>query len=150
MPLVIVVLIIIVIAISSKDKIKSDALIKKHTDEATRKTNARLERELVDRYMKYGKNFKDAYWLARQDIVMAGFYPCIPETAYDHFQYTSTYDPRDNNGKYESSWCEKCEEKFDSSKVRWKRDKYLKQCYEQRVYPNRLQEYHYIYDNFDG
>ena len=153
MPLVIIVLAIIAALVSAKEYSEGKKKRWKNIPEISAKTNSHLERLLVDKYMKYGCCFDKAYQLARKDMERCGFTPCIPKAEYAHNSYNDPYnrtgyDPRENDGRYESSHCHDCDQ-YDSMNVRWARDKYRAKCSEDRKYPNEFDEYKYVYDNFD-
>lgn len=83
MPLVMFVLVVIVLIVNANDSSKMAAKQKAFHDEADRKTNAQLEAMLVRRYGQIGKSFQDSYIAARQDLIEAGFVPCIPRTFWN-------------------------------------------------------------------
>lgn len=108
MPLVIAVLIILVIFFNTKDSIKNNARQAAIREKDRRKTNAVLEQQTLDMYMKHGYSFKDAFTQTYQDMVDAGYEPCIPREAYSKnvdgkessFCGLNFFEPQ----KYDSFW----------------------------------------------
>lgn len=82
MPLIIAVLIILVAIISAKESNKKNAQQSAVREKDRRKTNAKLEHRILDTYMKHGYSFNDAFNQAYQDMIDAGYDPCIPREAY--------------------------------------------------------------------
>ena len=82
MPLVIAVLVILVLIFNAKDSNKNNARQSAIREKDRRKTNARLEQRTLDMYMKHGYSFDDAFRKSYEDMVAAGYDPCIPREAY--------------------------------------------------------------------
>ena len=82
MPLVIAVLVIIVLIFNVKDSSKNNARQSAIREKDRRKTNARLEQRVLDMYMKYGYSFDEAFRKSYEDMIAAGYEPCIPRDAY--------------------------------------------------------------------
>lgn len=82
MPLIIAVLVIIVVFLSAKGFNKESERKQREYTKSIRKTNAKLELELVKKYVKCGKTLDEAINLTHSDLSLAGFEPCIPRTAY--------------------------------------------------------------------
>lgn len=83
MPLIIIVLAIIVIFLTARDSnINSQRKQDRYTAEI-RKTNAKLEFELVEKfYNQDGCAKDDAIEKAKEELIKLGFEPCIPKSAY--------------------------------------------------------------------
>lgn len=99
MPLIIAVLAIIVIFVVAGDTFKDSARIKGNRAEEVRKTNASLERRILDGYIKQGLSFDEAYVNSQRDVASMGFEPCIPKHCYSHndkFINTVTYYKKNN------------------------------------------------------
>lgn len=94
MPLVFAVLIILVLYFNLRDSKEKNIRLSAMREKDRRKTNARLEHKILDTYMKHGYSFDKAFRQAYQDMVNAGYEPCIPREAYK----------KNRNGE-ESSWC---------------------------------------------
>lgn len=94
MPLVIAVLVIIVLLMNAHDSNKKSARDFANREKDRRKTNARKEQGIVDFYMKHGYSFEDAFKNSYNDMIEAGYSPCIPREAYS----------KNNNG-VQSSFC---------------------------------------------
>ena len=82
MPLVFAVLIIIVIILNSKDSMKWNSRQASLHEDYRRKTNARLEQRTMDNYMKQGYSADEAFKKSYEDMLAAGYDPCIPREAY--------------------------------------------------------------------
>lgn len=82
MPLVFAVLIIIVIVLNAKDSKKRAYKNSASYEKNKRKTNAKLEQKTMDMYMKHGYSAEEAFRKSYEDMVSAGFEPCIPRSAY--------------------------------------------------------------------
>ncbi len=80
----------------------------------TRKTNAYLERKLLDGFMKQGMTFGEAYAAAAEETVRLGYEPCIPKEAYGK---AAGADPAPE----ETSWAED-PGAYDSRTVRKRRE----------------------------
>lgn len=121
MPLVIAVLVILVVFFNAKDSSKNNARQASIREKDRRKTNAVLEQRTLDMYMKHGYSFNDAFTQTYQDMIDAGYDPCIPRDAYS----------KNVNGT-ESSFCGRSygtyggafePQKYDSFWVRQRREK---------------------------
>lgn len=113
MPLVILVLFIVFLFVSANDSNKKYNREITIREKDKRKTNAKMERKLVDYYMKYGFSFDEAFKKSYEDMVAAGYDPCIPRNAYE-----------DNYSiHYQSSFCD-CPWKYDSSWVKQRKEVY--------------------------
>ena len=82
MPLIIAVLIILVVIVSARESNKKNATQSAIREKDRRKTNAKLEHHILDTYMKHGYSFDEAFDKAYQDMIEAGYDPCIPRSAY--------------------------------------------------------------------
>ena len=82
MPLIIAVLIVIVLIVSVKESKREDNRKSRYNTTALLKTNASLEREIMDSFIKRGIGFNEAFDMAVSKIVELGYEPCIPKTAY--------------------------------------------------------------------
>ena len=82
MPLIIAVLVIVVVICNLKDSSKrADRASALHAN-TRRKTCAYMEQQLVSKYLLCGMSFDEAFRKSYQDMVDAGFEPCIPKDAY--------------------------------------------------------------------
>lgn len=114
MPLVIAVLIILVLIFNAKDSNKNNARQSAVREKDRRKTNARLEQRTLDMYMKHGHSFDEAFRKSYEDMIAAGYEPCIPRDAYTK-----------NKDGTQSSFCGYSffePQKFDSFWVRQRRE----------------------------
>lgn len=82
MPLVIAVLVILVLIFIAKDSNENNARQSAIREKDRRKTNARLEQRTLDMYMKHGYSFDEAFRKSYEDMIAAGYDPCIPRDAY--------------------------------------------------------------------
>jgi hypothetical protein len=82
MPLVFAVLIILVLFLNSSDFNKKRSREMSVYAKDGRKTNATLEQKIMDTYMKHGLSADEAFRKSYEDIIRAGFEPCIPRSAY--------------------------------------------------------------------
>lgn len=82
MPLVFAVLIMIVVFLNAKDSKKRAYKNSASYEKNRRKTNAKLEQRTMDTYMKHGYSADEAFKKSYEDMVLAGFEPCIPRSAY--------------------------------------------------------------------
>lgn len=82
MPLIIAVLVILVIIFNLRDSSKQSAQMSAVHANTRRKTCAYMEHQLVCRYMLHGMSFDEAFQRSYQDMVDAGYEPCIPKEAY--------------------------------------------------------------------
>jgi len=123
MPLIIAVLVILVVFVSVRESKKKNDNLAAIREKDSRKTNARMEQQIVDYYMKRGYSFSDAYRKSYEDMVEAGYVPCIPRDAYSK-----------NTKDQESSFCGYngifSVEKFDSFWVKEKRDEARRKWFE--------------------
>jgi hypothetical protein len=104
MPLIIVVVFIIFIFVKlHEDKKEHDKLSAMRQKDRT-KTNAVLERRLVDDYMKRGYSFDKAFRQSHEDILTAGYEPCIPRNAYSRNRNGVQSSYCDNPSQYDSFW----------------------------------------------
>lgn len=94
MPLIIAILVILVVFVSVRESKKKNDNLAAIREKDSRKTNARMEQQIVDYYMKRGYSFSDAYRKSYEDMVEAGYVPCIPRDAYSK-----------NTKDQESSFC---------------------------------------------
>ena len=104
MPLIIAVVVLLFIFIKLYEDKKAGDKTKAMRTKDRAKTNATLERNLVDSYMKHGYSFDDAFRKSYEDMVAAGYEPCIPKNAYSKnsngIQSSYCHNPRD----YDSFW----------------------------------------------
>lgn len=110
MPLIIAVVVIIFIFVKLHDDKKELDKTSAIREKDRRKTNATMERNLVDYYMKHGYSFDDAFRKSYEDMVAAGYEPCVPRSAYSK-----------NACGVQSSHCEN-PRKYDSFLVQQRRD----------------------------
>ena len=100
MPLIIVVLVIIVVFLNATGNTKNSERQLRTYTAAIRKTNAKLELKLVQKYYDRGKETEDrAIEQGKAELIELGFEPCIPRNTYrvdSHnkqiYVYHSTYD----------------------------------------------------------
>lgn len=150
MPLVFAVLIIAVLLLNAKDfnkeQEKKSALYAKDG----RKTNAALEQKIMDTYMKHGLSADEAFQKSYEDIVKAGYEPCIPRDAYGKNSsccvLKHSFNPRDFDSSLVRSRRKDITEewrKLHPNEDVWEhRDEIEKQVYE--GFPQN--EYEYVYD----
>lgn len=82
MPLIIAVVAIIVFFVVSHDnKIDRDRNSANRAKDM-RKTNAYLERRVLDSFLRQGMTFEEAYRATMYEMPKRGFEPCIPKDAY--------------------------------------------------------------------
>lgn len=144
MLLIIAVLIIIVVLSCAKNSNKELMRRNREYTAAARKTNAKMERDLVDHYMKHGKSFNDAFESARQDMLAAGYEPCIPREAYKPRHWTATLN---SGAKYpETSECPDYD-KYDSQAVKNLRSDYRMQCEKKDVKWSKNDEDAYVFSD---
>lgn len=136
MPLIIAVLIVIVIISCVRNSNKELFRRNKEYTASARKTNAEMERGLVDWYMKRGKSFDDAFQLSKEDMQRAGFEPCIPKDAYKL--------KIGNSDNIETSECYGYE-RFDSTAVKNLKQDYRNQCRQKGVEWTKEGECEYVY-----
>lgn len=108
MPLVLAVLIILVIILNAKDSIKNNARQSSIREKDRRKTNAKLEHRILDAYMKHGYPFDEAFRRSYQDMIDAGYDPCIPRDAYKNREGVESSScgvyGADDVERYDSFW----------------------------------------------
>ena len=143
MPLIIIVLAIIVAISWSINSSKEQYRKNKEYTASARKTNAQMERSLVDKYMKLGKCFDEAFEMAKQDMLEAGFEPCIPRDAYKP-RYWSASDEAFGHKRPETSECYNCEQ-YDSHAVQMLKSDYRSQCQKRGVAYSKNDEDKYVY-----
>ena len=114
MPLVFVVLAIIVFFVVQNDKGKEQSRFYANKVRSSRRTNAVLEQQVLNKFMLDGHSFKEAYELTIEEMVKEGYDPCIPMNAYH------------NSDIIESSVVCKVE-KYDSDFVRMRQERQAKQ-----------------------
>ena len=139
MPLIIAVLAIIVVFSWAGNHSKEAERKNKQYTAAIRRTNARQERLQVDKYMKHGKCFDEAFELARSDMLEDGFEPCIPKDAYKPRLWSEI-----DGDPPETSACPKCED-YDSDAVKHLRNDYRTMCSKRKVPYHRDEEDAYVY-----
>ena len=139
MPLIIIVLIIIVLISWGVGIGKDSERKRKQYKASSRKTNAKMEREVVDKYMKYGKPFNEAFELAQKEMIKNGFEPCIPRDAYKPDLWSSS-----DGTPPETSECPECE-KYDSDAIKHLRTEYYILCDKRKEKRTREGEDKYIY-----
>ena len=139
MPLIIVILAIIVLFSWANNSSKNSYnQMSEHTASA-RKTDAETERALVDKYMKSGMLFDDAFEKSRSDMIENGFDPCIPKSAYkERYWHTDLASI--------TSECRDCT-KYDSRAVRNLRGDYERECRDRGVPGSKEEERKYIYQS---
>lgn len=86
MPLIIAVVAIIVLIVWMRDSKKERFRMSANYEKARRKTNAPLERDVLDGFLKDGMTFNEAYSATKKRMYELGYEPCIPKKAY--FGYT--------------------------------------------------------------
>lgn len=120
MPLIIVVLIILVVIINANESKKKNATLSAIREKDRRKTNAKLEHHILDTYMKHGYSFDEAFKRAYQDMIDAGYDPCIPRSAYKNREGIESsscgiYGGNDVE-RYDSFWVQ---QRRDDAKRKW-------------------------------
>ncbi|MFA6731005.1 MAG: hypothetical protein WCR95_08440 [Eubacteriales bacterium] len=108
MPLIIAVVAIVVFFVVIHDKQKDYNRESANREKMMRKTNSYLERETLDKFLREGMTFDEAYNATVSEMVKLGFDPCIPREAYGK-KYCGVNEPIngetswvDNPGKYDS------------------------------------------------
>lgn len=98
MPLVFAVLIILVVFFNLRDSKKTHDMRSSAYAKDMRKTNAALEQKIMDTYMKHGLSADEAFRKSYEDMIAAGYEPCIPRDAYGKNSSFcgrgSSFDPR--------------------------------------------------------
>lgn len=82
MPLIIGVVAVIVLFVVLHDKQKDYSRDSANREKMTRKTNSFLERETLDKFLREGMTFDEAYSATVSEMVKQGYDPCIPKEAY--------------------------------------------------------------------
>ncbi len=82
MPLIFAAVAILTLIVVLHDARKKDARDSADCAKTNRKTNAWLERKLLDGFMRQGMSFGEAYAAAAEETVRLGYDPCIPREAY--------------------------------------------------------------------
>lgn len=82
MPLIFAVVAIIVLCVWMHDNKKERFGESANYEKARRKTNASLERDVLDGFLKDGMTFNEAYSATQKRMYELGFEPCIPKNAY--------------------------------------------------------------------
>lgn len=163
MPLVFAVLLILALFIKDPGKSKYEKQRAESTYNSRRKTNATLEQKTLDSYMKKGIRFDEAFSRTAQDMVSAGFVPCIQKKEYGHisgsYEYKGVkYYEEDH---YESSTTNLSLYKYDSEEVNERR-KFLEREwrkthtgkyngeYDDRIYENFPETDYEYYESIHG
>lgn len=107
MPLVFAVLIAIVIILNLKDSTKWNARQASLNEDYRRKTNARLEQKIMDSYMKRGYSADEAFKKSYEDMLAAGYDPCIPREAYGKNSSCATGRGKTTVEQFDSMWVRK-------------------------------------------
>lgn len=116
MPLIIAVVAIVWFFVVIHDKQKDYNRDSANREKMMRKTNSYLERETLDKFLREGMTFDEAYNATVSEMVKLGFDPCIPREAYGK-KYCGVNEPI--NG--ETSWVD-APGRFDSDTVKRRRD----------------------------
>lgn len=147
MPLIIAVLIILVVIFNLKDSSKRANRMSAVYANTRRKTCAYMEQQILSKYLLYGLPFDEAFRKTYQDMVDAGFDPCIPKDAYSgtSSDYASTHLSKDFY-EYDSAWVR------DLYKSKWThgRSKYYKShpVVPEYAYHDPMEIYKEIHENF--
>ena len=100
MPLVFAVLVIIVLFLNANDYNKNREKETSIYAKEGRKTNAILKQKIMREYMMQGLSADEAFRKSYEDMVKAGYEPCIPRSAYSANSSSMEYrDPQ-----YFDSW----------------------------------------------
>lgn len=113
---------IIVLAMNSVESSKKQSKLSAIREKDRRITNARLERETVDKYVKYGLSFDEAFERAREDIIASGFDPCIPKGEYKVNKYGERNSPTHYSTHICGRWPYDVSKQFDSFAVKQRRN----------------------------
>lgn len=100
MPLVFAVLVIIVLFLNANDYNKNREKETSIYAKEGRKTNAILEQKIMHEYMMQGLSADEAFRKSYEDIVKAGYEPCIPRSAYS----TNSSRMKYHDPQYFDSW----------------------------------------------
>lgn len=87
MPLIIAFILTLALIVILRDHNAKVARNRAYYAQSSRKTNAKLERRLVDQQMRLGLTFNEAYDAAQKKLIEKGFEPCIPRSAYGQGQF---------------------------------------------------------------
>lgn len=122
--LLIIIILCVIVAISCAINDQKD-IVRNSSNEALtyRKTNAVLERRIVDGFMKEGKTLDEAYHAGQAEICKRGFSPCIPKSKYGTVGFTKDLMVFDTD---ESSYVGDIEE-YDSEIVRERRKQFRRE-----------------------
>lgn len=124
MPLIIAILVIIVVLLNIRDKERTNSKLSANREKDRRKTNAALEQQTLDMYMKHGCSFEEAFRKTYADMISAGYSPCIPRQAYNKNQdgvqssfcaYKGFFNPEG----YDSFWVQ---ERREQARRQWQQD----------------------------
>ena len=115
MPLIFAVVVIITIIVVLNDAQKNYNRESANYTKMYRKTNSFLERETLDKFMRQGMTFDEAYLSTMNEMVRLGYEPCIPADAYGQIQY------RDPFTDGETSWVDG-EGQYDSYIIKTRRE----------------------------
>lgn len=138
MPLIIIILIITVGLIVVRESDRERARIRNNETAAFRKTNAELELEVMDSFIKKGQSFDESFELTIKKIVGMGYDPCIPKSAYKDYGgsdycISNVRDP----GRYDS----------DAVKDKiWQYETFKKKM--GKFFTDSVTYNEYVYDNF--
>ena len=83
MPLVIIIFVIVAVGVIALDSNKAKFRTLTCHENWRRMTNAHLEQALMSRNLLYGLSFDEAYRITCQQLVDAGYDPCIKPSDYD-------------------------------------------------------------------
>lgn len=117
MPLVFAVLVIVVLFLNAKDSNKRYNTRASINEVNRRKTNARLEQRTLDTYMKYGYSFDEAFRRSYEDMIAAGYVPCIPRDAYGENSSACWSSTGEGPERFDSYWVRS---RRDAAKEAWK------------------------------
>lgn len=118
MPLVFAVLVIVWLFVVFKDKDTEASRKNAEYELSRRKTNAEKERLILDRCMKQGMTFSEAYAAAQAEMIKLGYDPCIPAKAYG----TDYYGVKKIYSGEETSYISAVSERFDSDAVKTRKE----------------------------
>ena len=107
MPLVFAVVVIITIIVVLNDAQKNYNRESANYTKMYRKTNSFLERETLDKFMRQGMTFDEAYLSTMNEMVRLGYEPCIPADAYGQEKYRDPFTDGETScvygaGEYDS------------------------------------------------
>ena len=118
MPLIIAVVVIIVLIVWMRDSKKERFRVSANYEKACRKTNAPLERDVLDSFLKDGMTFNEAYSATQKRMCELGYEPCIPKRAY----LGHTNNANSPQGLETSLMADHSTEWYDSAAVKSRRD----------------------------